>query len=141
LRPAYAKRFARLPLLKSKMALNADRFLNRMRRYPAHLKKFSNQFDCFHVCDHAYANVIHALPSQRCGVFCHDLDTFRCLFEPDKERRPRWFRSMMRRVLSGLQKAAVIFHTTEDVRRQIIERGIADTARLVKAPYGVSPVF
>lgn len=141
LRPAYAKRFSRVPLLKGKTALNADRFLNRMRRYPVHLKKFAKQFDAFHVCDHAYANVVHALPAEKCGVFCHDLDTFRCLFEPEKERRPRWFQSMMRRVLGGLQKAAVIFHTTDDVRRQLVARGIADEARLVKAPYGVSPVF
>jgi glycosyltransferase involved in cell wall biosynthesis len=140
--PAFKKRFMRLPLAgKSGIAFNADRLLNRMRDYPRHFAKAASDFDCFHICDHAYANLCHVLPPERTGVFCHDLDTFRCLFEPQKERRPRWFKSMMRRVLSGIQKAALVFHTTLEIRRQILLHGIVDEAQLVQAPYGVSPIF
>jgi glycosyltransferase involved in cell wall biosynthesis len=91
--------------------------------------------------DHSYAHLIHQLPSDRTGVLCHDLDTFRCVLNPDAERRPRWFRSMTRRILDGLSKAAVIFHTTECVRRQLLQYGIADEQRLVRAPLGVAPEF
>ena len=111
------------------IAYNADRLLNRMRDYPRHLAKTAPGFACYHVCDHAYANVVHVLPPEKTGVFCHDLDTFRCLFDPEKEPRPRWFKAMMRSVLGGLQKAAVVFHTTAEIRRQIVVRGIVDEAR------------
>src|SRR6185295_13611848 len=111
--PPFTKSAMRVPGLgRRTAAYNADRVLNRMSFYPRHLKRLSGDFDCFHVCDHAYANTVLALPAERTGVFCHDLDTFRCLFEPEKEPRPRWFKSMMRKVLKGLESAAVIFHTT-----------------------------
>lgn len=142
LRPPYHRRFARLPLLgASNTAQNADRFLNRMIDYPRHARQCAAHFDCFHVCDHAYANLVHALPADRCGVFCHDLDTFRCLFDPVAEPRPRWFKKMMRRVLDGLEKAALIFHTTHEVRRQILARGLASESRLIQVPLGASGVF
>ncbi len=140
--PPYRKRFARLPFLGAgRTAINADRMLNRMRVYPQHLRMVARSFDCFHVCDHAYSNVVHALPAERTGVFCHDLDTFGCLLQPEKERRPGWFKAMMRRVLSGMEKAAVVFHTTAEIRRQILAHGIVDESRLVRAPLGVSAHF
>src|ERR1043165_8328848 len=138
--PPFKRRFMRIPGSR-KTVFNADRLLNRMRDYPRHLKKVRNGFDCFHVCDHAYANTVHALPEGQTGVFCHDLDTFRCLFEPKLEARPRWFKAMMRHVLKGLQKAAIIFHSTKEIGRRIVERGIADESRLVQAVYGVSRDF
>lgn len=140
--PPFKRRFLQLGAFGSrKLAFNADRLLNRMRDYPRHLKKVRQEYDGFHVCDHAYANMVLALPAGQTGVFCHDLDTFRCLFEPGIEPRPRWFKAMMRRVLKGLEKAAVIFHSTQEIRRQIVARGIADEGRLVQAVYGVSPEF
>jgi glycosyltransferase involved in cell wall biosynthesis len=140
--PPFKKRFMRLPVAgNAGTAFNADRLLNRMRDYPRHVAKSATAFDCFHICDHAYANLCHALQANKTGVFCHDLDTFRCLFDPQKEPRPRWFKNMMRRVLSGMEKAALVFHTTLEIRRQILERGIVDAARLVHAPLGVSPLY
>ncbi|HLX62130.1 MAG TPA: glycosyltransferase family 1 protein [Planctomycetota bacterium] len=142
LSPPFQRRLTRVPVLgKPRFAFNADRLLNRMRDLPKYLGKRRDEFDCFHICDHAYANVVHTLPAERTGVFCHDLDTFRCLFEPEKERRPRWFKTMMRRVLKGLQKAAIVFHTTSEIRRQILAHGIVDEASVICAPYGVSSVF
>ena len=142
LRPPYRRRIARLPLLgASSTAQNADRFLNRMIDYPRHARQCAARFDCFHVCDHAYANLVHALPAERCGVFCHDLDTFRCLFDPAAEPRPLWFKKMMRRVLDGFKQAALIFHTTHELRRQILARGLVPESRLIQVPLGVSGVF
>ncbi len=50
---------------------------------------------------------------------CHDLDTFRCLLEPASEPRPRWFRMMARRILSGLQQAAALTCVSEATRDAI----------------------
>src|SRR5262249_27122516 len=66
---------------------------------------------------------------------------FRCLLEPARDPRPRWFRWMMRRVLSGLERAAVVFHSTLAVRHEILRHGLVDARRLVAAPYGVPPEY
>ena len=141
--PPLARRFTRLPALRrqKRVAFNADRLLNRLWDYPRHLRRQRNDFEFYHVCDHTYANVVHALPRGRTGVFCHDLDAFRSILHPDTEPRPRWFRTMARRVLSGLQRADVVFHTTTTVRAQILKHGLLDERRLVQAPYGISSEF
>jgi glycosyltransferase involved in cell wall biosynthesis len=48
---------------------------------------------------------------------------------------------MSRRILHGLQKAAVVFCSTRTTQRRILELGLVDPKRLVYAPYGVSPPF
>jgi glycosyltransferase involved in cell wall biosynthesis len=142
IQPPYRRWVTRLPFLgRLRLAVNADRLLNRFRHYPRHLRRSRHRFDLFHLCDHSYAHLVKELPADRTGVFCHDLDTFRCLLEPDREHRPRWFRAMARGILRGLQKAAVVFYTTNTVREAIQRHGLLDTGRLVQAPYGVSPVF
>jgi glycosyltransferase involved in cell wall biosynthesis len=140
--PAFRHCFGRLPLLgRRRLARNADRLLNRFVYYPRHMRPRVRGFDAFHVCDHSYAQLVHGLPGDRTGVFCHDLDTFRCLLEPAAERRPSWFRLLARRVLTGMQKAAVVFHTTAQVRLQIERHGLVDPQRLVHAPLGVADEF
>ena len=103
--PPFARRFSRLPVPRARQrtAMNADRLLNRLWDYPRGLRHDGDRFDYHHVCDHTYANVVHSLPRGRTGVFCHDLDTFRSLLQPAVEPRPRWFRAMARRVLSGMK--------------------------------------
>lgn len=118
-----------------------DRFINRMWSYPRFAATIASGFDCFHICDHSYAQLVHALPADRSGVFCHDLDTFRCLLDPAREPRSKLFREMTRRILAGFQKAAIVFHASEFVRRQIIEHGLIDPANLVRAPLGVAEEF
>jgi glycosyltransferase involved in cell wall biosynthesis len=140
--PPFRRRLGRLPWLgRRRAAFNADRLLNRFVYYPRHVRRGRADFDAFHVADHSYAQLVHELPGGRTGVFCHDLDTFRCLLEPGAEPRPWWFRSLARSVLAGMQKAAVVFHSTADVRRQIERHGLIDPARLVQAPYGVAAEF
>jgi glycosyltransferase involved in cell wall biosynthesis len=140
--PAFRRRVGRLPWLgRRPTAFNADRLLNRHWDYPRYLRRQVPDADLFHLCDHSYAQLVHVLPTARTGVFCHDLDTFRCLLEPQREPRPRWFRAVARHVLRGLQRAAVVFYTTRPVREQIERHGLLDPARLVQAPCGVSPEF
>jgi len=138
-RPEFVRRASALS--RGRFARSVDRLLNRMRDYPQFASKERDRFDLFHVCDHSYSQLLHALPAGRTGVFCHDLDTFRCILEPNVEPRPRWFRAITRRILSGMQKAAIVFHSTDSVRAQILKHGLIDPTKLVKAPYGISPEF
>jgi glycosyltransferase involved in cell wall biosynthesis len=140
--PPFRRRAGKMPGLgRHYWAFNTDRLINRLWDFPRFAKRQTAKFDLFHVCDHSYAQLLHALPADRTGVYCHDLDTFSCLLDPSKERRPRWFRAMMRHVLRGLQGAAVVFHSTAEVRRQILVHGLIDPLRLVHAPLGVPPEF
>ncbi|HEV3257744.1 MAG TPA: glycosyltransferase family 1 protein [Gemmataceae bacterium] len=142
IRPRMRRRLSVLPFVGKRQAcFNADRLLNRLWDYPRQLRGRTGDFDRFHIADHSYAQLVHHLPAERTGVFCHDLDAFRCLLEPRREPRPRWFRRMMRHVLRGLERAAVVFHSTAEVRRRIEHWGLLDPARLVQAPYGTSPEY
>ena len=63
---------------------NADRLLNRFVNYPRYLRQHASEFDVFHIVDHSYAQLVHELPAARTVVTCHDLDTFRCLLDPER---------------------------------------------------------
>jgi glycosyltransferase involved in cell wall biosynthesis len=140
--PTLARRFSRLPAFgKTKTALNADILVTRLWDYPRELRGRAGTPGLFHVSDHSYANLVHGLPAERTGVYCHDLDAFHCVLEPERDPRPWWFRRMMRHVLDGMTKAALVFHSTLDVRRRIERNGLVSPERLVHAPYGISPVF
>lgn len=138
--PQFRRRFGRLPCL-GRRGSNADRLLNRFWDYPRQVRRIASKYELLHLVDHSYSQLIHQLPSGRTGVYCHDLDTFRCLLDPKREPRPRWFRAMARRILGGLQKAAVVFHSTAAVRSQVETHGLLDVNRLVHAPNGVAPEF
>jgi glycosyltransferase involved in cell wall biosynthesis len=141
-RPPFRRRVSLLPgVRKTRAAFNADRLLNRFWDYPRFLRGRLREWCVYHVCDHSYAQLVHVLPAERTGVYCHDLDAFRCLLDPQQERRPLWFRLMARRTLSGLQKAAVVFYSTQEIGEQIRRRALVDASRLVHAPLGVCPEF
>ena len=78
--PTYVRRFGG-------RGRNVDRLLNRFREYPRLLRRarLNDKFDAFHLVDHSYAQLVHALPARRAGAYCHDLDTFRCIIEPDRD--------------------------------------------------------
>lgn len=140
--PRYRRRAGRIPVLgRRPLGVNADRFLNRHWDYPRFLRRRARSFELFHVVDHSYAQLVSALPPGRAGVYCHDLDAFRCLLDPASDPRPQWFRAMIRRVLAGFQRAAIVFYTTAAVRAQIDAYGLIDPARLVHAPNGAAPEF
>ena len=119
---------------------NADRLLNRLVSYPLKAWRLTG-FDVFHVIDHSYAHLVHVLPADRTVVTCHDADTFRCLFDPAREKRPLWFRAMARHILRGLQKAAHVVCVSEATRAQLLQHGLVDPARLRVIHNGIHPAY
>jgi hypothetical protein len=86
---AFRRRFGRLAGQRiGRLTFNAERYLNRYVDYSRFLARRRGAADLFHVVDHSYSQLIHTLPARRCGVFCHDIDAFRCLREPRRESRP-----------------------------------------------------
>src|SRR5580704_6593192 len=78
IQPSMPRRFSTVPLLgKTRFARNADRMAGRRIEYPKHLKQHSG-LDLYHIVDHSYANLVHALPPERVVVTCHDVDAFEC---------------------------------------------------------------
>jgi len=118
-----------------------DRLRNRLRCYPKQVRVLRNEFDAYHVVDHSYSQLLLELPPGRAGVYCHDLDTFRCVLDPQRDARPRWFRAMTGRILKAFQSAAVVFHSTDSVKEELLRYGLIDPSRLVKAPYGYAREF
>jgi glycosyltransferase involved in cell wall biosynthesis len=140
--PPFRRRLGALPILgRRSWAHNADRFLNRLVYFPRYLRRRRAEFDLYHLVDHSYSQLVLEIPGARTGVFCHDVDTFRCLVEPEREPRPGWFRWMMRRVLRGFQQAAVVFHTTQVVKNEILRHGLIAAEKLVQAPMGRSAEY
>lgn len=140
--PPFRRWFSRLAVIgRRNAAFNADRLLNRFVLFPRFARLAARRFDLFHVVDHTYAQLVSALPPARTGVYCHDLDAFRCLLEPARDPRPGWFRRLARRILNGLQTAAVVFHSTNAVRDEITRFGLVNPAKLIHASYGVSEEF
>ena len=118
--PPFGRIAGRLPAVGRRRAtLNADRLLNRFILFPRYARQAVRRFDLFHIADHSYGQLVHALPAARTEVYCHDVDAFRCLFDTVAYPRPRWFRAMSQRILTGLRKAAVVFHSTAAVGEEI----------------------
>jgi glycosyltransferase involved in cell wall biosynthesis len=121
--------------------MNIDRGLNRLIDYPRHVVSVAGDYDVFHVIDHSYAQLLHALPGDRTVVTCHDLDTFRSVFEPMAEPRSAAFRLMARYILAGLRRAACVTCDTAAVRDELVDRGLVASTRVVVAPIGVGDAF
>lgn len=138
--PTLPRVFRRIPGLGERISLNGDRLLGRWLTIPRQARIIGKSEGYFHVADHSYAHLVHSLPPERTGVFCHDLDAFRSLFD-DGEKRPGWFRALARKTLAGMQKAAVVFHSTLTVREEILRRNLVPPERLVHAAYGIAGEF
>jgi glycosyltransferase involved in cell wall biosynthesis len=129
-RPRMRRRATAIPLAGSIPAsFTIDRFTNRLWDYPRAARKLASSFDVFHVVDHSYAQVIHALPADRTLVTCHDLDTFRSVLDPELDPRSAPFRAMTRHILAGLRKAAHIACDTEATRDALVEKAQVDSSR------------
>ena len=142
--PPYRYRAGRLPVLGgSGPARNVDRLWNRMRDYPRYLRGLArrSEFELYHVVDHSYSQLVHALPKGRAVVTCHDLDTFRCLLEPSREPRPAWFRAMAGRIFDGLSQAAAIVCDSEATREALLVHQIVSPDRLHVVLLGLPPEF
>lgn len=146
LRAPYLSLFSNLG--KRKSLNNVDRLINRMLTYPSWLKwhsTFRDDVDIYHLVDHSYSQLIHSLKGiggdKKVGVLCHDLDTFRCVLEPEKDPRPLWFQAMAQRILSGFQKADWVFYTTNAVKTELLKFELIPQEKLVQAPLGVNSLY
>lgn len=140
-RPDFHRRLMRLSFLPPHPARNVDRVLNRFIDYPRALAGRIQDFDLFHIVDHSYSQLVHVLPANRTVVTCHDLDTFRCLLDPGREKRSIWFRSMTRKILQGFRQAAHVICNSEATRRQLIQRRVFSEDRLTVIHNAVHPDF
>ena len=136
-RPPMRRRFSSAG--DSGLAFSADRLLNRFADYPRVARTLARDFDVFHVVDHSYAQLVHALPAWRTLVTCHDLDTFRSVLEPAVERRSLPFTLMTKRILSGLRKAAHIACDTEATRDGLVSLAGVDAERTTVIHNGPHP--
>ncbi len=139
IRPSLRRRFSRVS--SRRLAFGADRVTGRLWDYPRHASALKNQFDLFHVVDHSYAQLVHELPPDRTVVTCHDLDTFRSVLEPERERRNAAFRAMTRRILSGLRKAGHVVCDTEATRTMLISQARFAESRTSVVHNGLHPSF
>lgn len=136
-RPAMRRRFS--GDASSGAGFSADRVLNRFSDYPKLARRLAADFDVFHIVDHSYAQLVHALPADRTLVTCHDLDTFRSILEPHLEPRSVPFRLMTRRILSGLQQAAHIACDTEATRDGLVSLAGVESTRTTVIHNGPHP--
>jgi glycosyltransferase involved in cell wall biosynthesis len=136
--PRWPASLARMSRVRA--AVNANRYLDRHRRYPRWLRRHRGRLDVYHVVDHTYAHLVHELPAARTVVTCHDVDAFRSLFDPAGESRSAMFRRMARRVLEGLRSAAVVACDSAATRDALVAHGLR-TERLDVVPLGVHPAF
>ena len=142
LRPRMPIRLGALPMLaRQPLARNADRLAARFLDYPRWLGHELRHTDVFHVTDHSYAHLVHGLPSTRTVVTCHDLDTFRSVLEPERERRGRLFRAMTRRILTGMQRAARVTCDSVATRDGILAYDLLPAEKLEVVPLGVDPAM
>jgi glycosyltransferase involved in cell wall biosynthesis len=122
-------------------ARTLNRLANRMWDYPRFVRSIRSDFDLFHIVDHSYAHLVHELPAERTVVTCHDLDTFRCLLGPDRERRSPLFRAMTKRILSGFQKAARILCVSQATLDELMHYRLVPSERLQLIHNGIDPAF
>lgn len=138
LRPPYLRPLTRFARLKaSRSGHNVERALNRYGWYPLWLRRVRHDYDLFHVVDHSYAHLVNYLPPSRTIVTCHDLDTFRTLLDPGQEPRSAAFRAMVRHVLKGLRRAALVACDTRATRDALVRAGIRSHENTVVVHNGV----
>lgn len=118
-------------------ARTADRVLARFVDYPRALADIAGRFDVYHVVDHTYAHLVHALPPESTMVTCHDVDAFRAVLQPAEEQRWKPVQWMMgRRILSGLRRARHVACDSEATRTALITLAHLPEARLSVIPNG-----
>ncbi len=119
---------------------NAHRVVGRFRTYPQEVRKLRHRFDLFHIVDHSYAHLALELPRERVIITCHDLDAFAALL-PGLRSRGLFQRTIAKRLLAGLQRAAWITCDTHATREQLLAHQLARPERTSVVHNGVHPAF
>lgn len=135
-RPAFGPRLPRLR--RGGAPPTAERIVHRFWDYPRWLARHRPDVELFHVVDHSYAHLAHVLPRDRVVVTCHDVDAFLPLVAPSatESRLPRL---LVRRVLTGLQRAALVACVSRSTRDALAEHALVPEERLVVIPNGTHP--
>lgn len=139
LRPPMPRALGRV--LRGRTGRNADRLMARHLAYPRWLRRHARGMDLYHVADHSYAHLVHALPAERTVVTCHDLDAFRSILDPASDPRPAWFRAMSARLLRGMQRAAFVVCDSDAVRAELLSHGVLPPQRVATVPLPAHPDF
>ena len=138
LRPSFAPRIGPLALRRNGLPpLTIDRIAHRYWDYPRWLRREAPAA-VYHIVDHSYAHLANDLPAGRVVVTCHDTDAFRTLFLQGQRESslPRMF---VRRVLRGLQRAALVACVSEATRAELERYGLVSPDRMAVVPNGVHP--
>jgi len=136
-RPPMPRRLTRLPLAAAPVKASIlDRAVARQWDYPRALGAIRGRFDIYHVVDHTYAHLVHALPADRTVVTCHDVDAFRSVLQPEDEHRSAPYRWMSARILAGLRKAAHVPCDSESTRDALVALAGFPQDRLSVIPNG-----
>jgi glycosyltransferase involved in cell wall biosynthesis len=125
------------PIRRRTPSFALDRLLFRFRDYPRLIRGL--KFDVFHIIDHSYSQLLHALPPSRTVVTCHDIDTFRSVLEPHRDPRGTAFRLMTNRILAGFRQAAHVACDSIATYDEIRKFDLIPAARLSVVPLGVHP--
>ncbi len=136
IRPAIqASLLSRIPVGRT-----IERFRRRFHTYPAWLTAHSHDIQVFHIIDHSYAHLVQALPDGRSIVTCHDTDAFLPVVDPalTSSRLPRL---LVRRLLTGLQRAAFVVCPSGATRDELVGYGLVEASRVSVVPNGVDPAF
>lgn len=136
IRPAMPIRLTRLANPARAVPLAFDRVAARVFDYPRALAALGSPFDVYHVVDHSYAHLLHGLPAGRALVTCHDLDAFRSILQPAEERRSWLYRTLARRILSGLRLASHVACDSEATRSALVTLAGFPEDRLSVIPNG-----
>jgi glycosyltransferase involved in cell wall biosynthesis len=140
IRPSMTRIAERLPRIGGTPgASKADRLLNRFWVYPRRLRGEARELDLFHLVEHSYGQLVRELPAERTVVTCHDLDTFRCLLQPEREPRPGWYRAMAERQMTGIRTAARVVCVSHTVADELRGFGIVPPERIRVVPNGIDP--
>jgi glycosyltransferase involved in cell wall biosynthesis len=125
------------PIRRRTPSFALDRLFFRFGDYPRLARGLKH--DLFHIIDHSYSQLIHALPAARTVVTCHDIDTFRSVLEPHRDPRGTPFRLMTNRILSGFRQAAHVACDSIATYDEIRKFDLIPAARLSVVPLGVHP--
>lgn len=137
IRPPMPRRLTRVPLpIGRARASVLDRAAARQWDYPRTLRQVRGRFDVYHVVDHTYAHLVHALPAAQSVVTCHDVDAFRSILQPEDERRSPPFRWMSQRILDGLRLAAHVPCDSEATREALVNLAAFSPEKLSVIPNG-----
>ena len=112
-----------------------ERVLNRFWLYRRSLPRAA-QADLFHVVDHSYAHLVTHLAPAQSIVTCHDIDAFADCGQASG-RASGLPAFLVRRLIGGLQQAAMIVCPSESTAEALVGSGLTSRSRVAVVHNGV----